>query len=51
MNKSKINFIKLAQIGGAVLTLAATLISNWVSEKQMQEEVKEEVSKQLEERK
>lgn len=46
--KNKNNIIKFAQLGGMVLMLASTLVSNWVSEKMMHEEIEKEVSKQLE---
>ena len=44
--KSK-NWIKLISVAGTALGLAATLISNYASSKELEETVKEEVKKAL----
>lgn len=40
--------IKLVSLGATLLGLAGTLLSGWASEKKMQEQIEEEVQKQLE---
>lgn len=44
----KFDIIKFASFGATLLGLAGTLLSGWASEKKMQEQIEEEVQKQLE---
>lgn len=43
----KVNWVKIASLGATVLSLAATLATNWSSDKAMKEAIKEEVASQM----
>lgn len=43
----KIDTVKLISIGATVLGLAATVVSNWVSDKKLEETVAEKVNEAL----
>lgn len=47
----KINLVKVASIGGAALSIAATLVSNYSNKKSMDETIAKEVAKALENQK
>lgn len=47
----KLNVVKIASIGGAVLSVAATLVSNYSNKKTMDETIAKEVAKALENQK